>query len=211
MFSLSPKKFRVIISTCLVFLIVSLLFNVKAFHDEGPPIGGGPNGQPNGQALVAMGKTPCVGGMAGTFPCHNVDLASFLPLSDIGGGSVNDVWGWTDPLTGKEYAIVGRSNGTSFVDISNAEQPTYLGNLPQHSVNSVWRSIKVCTDHAFIVSEADNHGMQVFDLTRLRNVAAPPIAFTENAHYADFKRAHTLAVNEATGFAYAAGSKDTCA
>ena len=158
-----------------------------------------------------MGKTPCVGGMAGTFPCHNVDLASFLPLSDIGGGQVNDVWGWTDPLTGKEYAIVGRSNGTSFVDISNPEQPTYLGNLPPHSVDSVWRSIKVYADHAFIVSEADNHGMQVFDLTRLRNVAAPPVAFTENAHYAGFRRAHTLAVNEATGFAYAAGSKDTCA
>lgn len=94
MFSLSPKKFRVSISTCLVFLIVSLLFSVKAFHDEGPPIGGGPNGQPNGQALVAMGKTPCLGGMAGTFPCHNIDLASFLPLNDIGGGTVNDLWGW---------------------------------------------------------------------------------------------------------------------
>ena len=211
MFSLTSKKLRVGIWACLALLAASLFFSVRAVHDEGPSIGGGPNGQPNGQPLVAMGKTPCVGGMAGTFPCHNVDLASFLPLSDIGGGSVNDVWGWTDPLTGKEYAIVGRSNGTSFVDISNPEQPTYLGNLPPHSVDSVWRSIKVYADHAFIVSEADNHGMQVFDLTRLRNVAAPPVAFTENAHYAGFRRAHTLAVNEATGFAYAAGSKDTCA
>lgn len=211
MFSLTSKKLCVGIWACLALLAVGLFFSVRAVHDEGPPIGGGPNGQPNGQTLVAMGKTACVGGMAGTFPCHNVDLASFLPLSNIGGGSVNDVWGWTDPLTGKEYAIVGRSNGTSFVDISNPEQPTYLGNLPPHSVDSVWRSIKVYGDHAFIVSEADNHGMQVFDLTRLRNVAAPPVAFTENAHYAGFRRAHTLAVNEATGFAYAAGSQDTCA
>ena len=211
MFSLTSKKLRVGIWACLALLAAGLFFSVRAVHDEGPPIGGGPNGQLNGQPLVAMGKTPCVGGIAGTFPCHNVDLASLLPLSDIGGGSVNDVWGWTDPLTGKEYAIVGRSNGTSFVDISNPEQPTYLGNLPPHSVDSVWRSLKVYADHAFIVSEADNHGMQVFDLTRLRNVAAPPVAFTENAHYAGFRRAHTLAVNEATGFAYAAGSKDTCA
>ena len=211
MFSRTFKKLRVGIWACLALLAVGLFFSVRAVHDEGPAIGGGPNGQPNGQPLVAMGKTDCVGGMAGTFPCHNVDLASFLPVSDIGGGSVNDVWGWTDPLTGKEYAIVGRSNGTSFVDISNPEQPTYLGSLPPHSVDSVWRSIKVYADHAFIVSEADNHGMQVFDLTRLRNVAAPPVAFTENAHYAGFRRAHTLAVNEATGFAYAAGSKDTCA
>ncbi len=211
MFSPSSKKFRVYILTCLIFLVASLLFSAKAFHDEGPPIGGGPNGQPNGQALVAMGKTPCVNGMAGTFPCHNIDLASFLPLSDIGGGTVNDLWGWTDPVTGKEYAIVGRSNGTSFVDISNPEKPIYLGSLPRHSVDSVWRSIKVYANHAFIVSEADNHGMQVFDLTRLRNLVSWPVNFTEDAHYAGFRRAHTLAINDATGFAYAAGSRDTCA
>lgn len=212
MFSSTSKKRRICILACLALLAAGLFFTVRAVHDdEGHPIGSGPNGQPNGQPLVAMSNTPCVAGMAGTFPCHNIDLASFLPLNNIGGGSVNDVWGWTDPLTHKEYAIVGRSNGTSFVDISNPEQPIYLGSLPPHSVDSVWRSIKVYADHAFIVSEADNHGMQVFDLKRLRNVAAPPVAFTENAHYAGFRRAHTLAVNEATGFAYASGSKDTCA
>ncbi|HEX8492463.1 MAG TPA: choice-of-anchor B family protein [Pyrinomonadaceae bacterium] len=211
MFLLTSKKFRIGILAGLVFLAAGLGFSVQALHDdEGHPHGGGPNGQPNGQPLVAMGKTPCIGGMAGTFPCHNVDLASFLPLKDIGGGTVNDLWGWTDPLTGKEYAIVGRSSGTSFVDLSNPEQPIYLGNLPTHSVDSLWRGIKVYANHAFIVSEADNHGMQVFDLTRLRGVASPPITFTENAHYAGFRRAHTLAINEATGFAYAAGSKDTC-
>jgi choice-of-anchor B domain-containing protein len=211
MFSLTSKKLRAGTLACLAFLATGLLFSARAVHDEGPPIGGGPNGQPNGQPLAAMGKTPCVGGMAGTFPCHNIDLASFLPLSDIGGGTVNDLWGWTDPLTGREYAIVGRSNGTSFVDISNPEQPVYLGNLPRYSVDSVWRSIKVYANHAFIVSEADNHGMQIFDLTRLRSVPSTPATFTEDAHYAGFRRAHTLAVNEATGFAYAAGSKDTCA
>lgn len=212
MFLLTSKKFRVGILACLAFLTVGLLFSARAVHDgEDHPHGGGPNGQPNEQPLVAMGKTPCIGGKAGTFPCHNVDLASFLPLNAIGGGTVNDLWGWTDPLTGKEYAIVGRSSGTAFVDLSNPEQPIYLGNLPTHSVESIWRGIKVYANHAFIVSEADNHGMQVFDLTRLRNVASPPVTFTENAHYDGFRRAHTLAINEATGFAYVAGSKDTCA
>ena len=211
MFSLTTNKLRVLILTCAAFLTLGLLFSARAFHDgEEHPHGGGPNGQPNEQPLAAMSNTPCVNGLAGTFPCRNVDLASFLPLSAIGGGTVNDLWGWTDPLTGKEYAVVGRSSGTAFVDISNPEQPVYLGNLPTHSVDSVWRSIKVYANHAFIVSEADNHGMQVFDLTRLRNVTSPPVTFTETAHYPGFKRAHTLAVNEATGFAYAAGSKDTC-
>ena len=208
MLQASFKKFRIVGLTCLALLAAGLLFTAYAVH-EGEH-GGGPNGQPNGQPLVAMSNKPCVGGMSGPFPCRNIDMASFLPLSDIGGGTINDLWGWTDPLTGKEYAVVGRSSGTSFVDLSHPESPVYLGNLPTHSVASVWRGIKVYNNHAFIVSEADNHGMQVFDLRRLRNVTSPPVTFTEDAHYNGFGRAHTLAINEATGFAYAAGSRDTC-
>ncbi|HEX9918709.1 MAG TPA: choice-of-anchor B family protein, partial [Pyrinomonadaceae bacterium] len=190
--------------SCALALLVSLPPSGAA-HDGDKHIGEGGNGQPDGQAMKAMGATPCVNGMAGTFPCRNVDLASFLPLADIGGGTGNDVWGWTDPLTNKEYALMGRSSGTAFVDISDAENPVYLGNQPTHSVNSVWRAIKVYGNHAFIVSEAEGHGMQVFDLTRLRSVAAPPVTFSETAHYNGFSRAHTITLNEETGFAYANG------
>ena len=45
--------------------------------------------------------------------------------------------------------------------------------------------------------------MQIFDLTRLRNVVSPPETFTEDAHYSDFENAHNLAINEDTGYAYA--------
>ena len=130
--------------------------------------------------------TTCSGGMAGTYPCSNVDLMSFLALADIGGGEANDIWGWTDSSTGKEYAIMGRTNGTSFVDISDPVNPIYLGNLPPHSDDSTWRDIKVYADHAFIVTGADNSGMQVFDLTQLRMVASPPATFSETAHYSGF-------------------------
>ncbi len=184
---------------------------VAAHDDEGHGIGLGGNGQPGNRNLHATSSvTPCVGGMAATFPCRNIDLASFLPLADIGGGTANDVWGWTDPLTGKEYALLGRSSGTSFVDVSDPEHPIYLGNLPAHSENSIWRGIKVYANYAFIISEAVGHGMQVFDLTQLRNVASPPVTFTETTHYGGFGRGHTIAVNEATGFIYVAGSRDTC-
>ena len=60
-------------------------------------------------------------------------------------------------------------------------------------------------NHAFIVSEASNHGMQVFDLTRLRNVPNPPENFTEDAHYDGFGASHNIAINEETGFAYSLG------
>jgi choice-of-anchor B domain-containing protein len=134
---------------------------------------------------------------------------AYLPHSQIGGGTGNDIWGWTDPLTGREYALVGRSTGTAFVDISTPGQSIYLGNLPAHTTASTWRGIKVFANHVFIVSEAVDHGMQVFDLTQLRNVTAPPVTFAETAHYGGFGSAHTLAINTRTGFAYAAGTR-TC-
>ena len=79
---------------------------------------------------------PCVGGTAGGYACNRVDLMVQMPLSAIGGGSGNDVWGWTDSTTGKEYAIIGLSNGTSFVDISNPAAPIFLGRLPAPPVGA---------------------------------------------------------------------------
>ncbi len=154
--------------------------------------------------------TPCVDGMADIFPCSGVDLLAHLSLGEIGGGSGNDIWGWVDPMTGAEYAIIGRTSGTSFIDLTDPENPVYLGNLPTHSQSSTWRDIKVYQDHAFVVADfAGSHGIQVFDLTELRNVLNPPVTFSEAAHYGGFDRAHNIAINEATGFAYAVGS-ETC-
>src|SRR5688572_1152359 len=161
------------------------------------------------QRLDSLLDVACTDGMAGPYPCNEIDLLAFLPHADIGGGSGNDIWGWTDPLTGREYALVGRSSGTSFVDISTPRRPVYLGDLPTKTDSSPWRGIKVFSDHAFIVSEALNHGMQVFDLKQLRDLVTTPVTFTETAHYAGFGSAHTLAMNSRTGFAYAAGTR-TC-
>jgi len=77
---------------------------------------------------------------------------------------------------------------------------------PTQTSNSAWRDIKVYQNHAFVVSEANGHGMQVFDLTQLRNVTNPPVTFTETAHYDQFGNAHNIVINEETGFAYAVGT-----
>lgn len=149
----------------------------------------------------------CVAGQANGYPCSNVNLLAHMSAADLGANArVNDLWGWTDSFDGREYALVGLDNGTAFVDISLPESPIYLGNLPTHTTNSIWRDIKVYDDHAFIVSEANGHGMQVFDLTELRNVANPPVTFSETTHYDQIGRAHNLAINEESGFAYAVGT-----
>jgi len=77
-------------------------------------------------------------------------------------------------------------------------------------VKSLWRDAKVYKNHAFIVSEAVDHGMQVFDLTTLRGVKEFNASLgVESAHYSDFGSAHNIAINEETGFAYAVGTR-TC-
>ena len=151
-------------------------------------------------------QTPCVNGMAAGYPCSNVDFLSFTAGSALGGGDMNDIWGWTDPVYGTEYVLLGRTSGTAFVDISDPVNPLYLGNLPSSGSNSLWRDIKVDGNYAYIVSEASGHGMQIFDLTKLRNVVNPPVTFTEDAHYSGWGNAHNIVINEASDRAYGVGT-----
>ncbi|GIR50180.1 MAG: hypothetical protein CM15mP58_22770 [Burkholderiaceae bacterium] len=73
-------------------------------------------------------------------------------------------------VDGREYAIIGLDNGTAFIDITIPNLPVIIGKLPTQTEDSSWRDIKVFGNYAYIVSEADNHGMQVFDLTHLRDI-----------------------------------------
>lgn len=161
-----------------------------------------------GGAVQAAALTPCVGGTAGGYPCNNIDLAAFMNFTALGssGAEANDCWGWKDVRDGHEYALVGLTTGTAFVDITDPLNPVRIGNLPTHTSSSIWRDIKVYNDHAFIVSEASNHGMQVFDLKQLQGVASPPVTFSETAHYSGFGSAHNIVINEDTGFAYGVGT-----
>jgi choice-of-anchor B domain-containing protein len=157
-------------------------------------------------SVFALAQTPCNSGVAGIYLCSGYDLQSSFTLGELGASSGNDSWGWTDSLDGKEYALIGLSNGTAFIDISDPVSPVYLGKLPTHTTSSTWRDVKVYQNYAFVVSEAGGHGMQVFDLTRLRSVANAPETFTEDAHYNGFGSAHNIVINEDSGYAYGVGT-----
>ena len=125
--------------------------------------------------------------------------------------------------------MVGMSDGVSFVDISTPSEPVVVGKLKEsisanqkfvqspsnsgllhddNEAKSLWRDLKVYKDHVFVVSDGQPlpHGMQVFDLNRLRGVENPPVLFTQDHHYTGFGNAHNIAINEETGYAYAVGS-----
>jgi choice-of-anchor B domain-containing protein len=176
----------------------------------------------------SQGAAPCVNGMAGEYACSGVDLQSFVSLKDLGcNGDGSDIWGWTDE-EGNEYALATCETGTSFVDITNPVSPVVLGFLPTNTVKSWWFDVKVYKNYAYIGSEAFNHGMSVFDLSRLttlskeyRASAAYKSQSNATVHanavktlqpdmvYKEFGSSHNIVINEETGYLYAVGSK-TC-
>ncbi len=170
-----------------------------------------PHDEPGAPDDALLAAAAGIGG-SGPFQASNMEILAHLPLSEIGGGPANilanDCWGWTDSQTGKEYAICGLMQATSFVDISDPANPRYLGQLPSHTGISTWRDMKVYDDHVFIVADNnDDHGMQVFDLTQLRTVDPDnPVVFSNTAHYSGCASSHNIVINEDTGYAYIVGS-----
>ena len=163
-------------------------------------------------ATVTGEQVTCDDLVAGDFPCEDVDMMSFLSRSDVGakrGIQMNDVWGWTDPESEIEYAIIGRTDGTSFVSLADPSNPVFLGDLPYSASGhqSLHRDMKVYRNYAYIVADgAGAHHMQVFDLTQLRNVQGAPTVFKETGIYKGIYSSHNLIINEDSGFLYAVGS-----
>ena len=157
----------------------------------------------------------CEGGMAGPYPCNNIDVMSTIDVATLGGSTASniegsDIWGWTDPSNGNEIAIIALTNSTAFVDITNPITPVFLGRLNTNAGINFWRDVKVYNNHAFIVADGvGNHGMQVFDLTRLRNVDNPPQTFNADAIYTGVGSCHNIVINETEAVAYLVGCSST--
>ncbi|MGB5377862.1 choice-of-anchor B family protein [Muriicola sp.] len=194
---------------CLYVVFLLLLFSACSKNDDSINTGGmNPNVDP---PIDSTGGSegnfvPCENGFAGVYPCDGYDLLGRISLNALNASSANDIWGWTDVASNREFALIGVNNGTAFVEITDTEDLNYLGKLPTATTSSSWRDIKVYQNYAYIVSEADGHGMQVFDLTNLLSVSGGPVTFTADNRYTGFGNAHNIVINENTGFAYAVGT-----
>jgi choice-of-anchor B domain-containing protein len=155
----------------------------------------------------------CIDGLAGdgVYPCSNVHYRAYLSLGELNENDqkANDIWGWQDPQTEKEYALVGLTDGVVIVDVTDAREPVYVGKLPEADIvatskdmafhddedggkgASAWRDIKTYQNTMYVVTDINPRGMQVFDLEKLRNVAknTMPVTFEHDAHYTEFGEA----------------------
>jgi len=172
----------------------------------------GPSWLDAGEPLqrVVGSPVPCAEGLAGGFDCNSVDLVSFLPLSAMGaepGERVSDIWGWTDPVTSREYVLAGRTAGMAVLDMTDPSAPVMVGLMAGNPSSA--RDIKVYRDHAFMTGDgAGDHGLLVFDLTRLREVASydMPTTLEPDARYDRVASAHNLIIDTESGFAYTVGT-----
>ena len=160
--------------------------------------------------------TSCVDGKSGEYACNQIDLKGFLRHQDLNSRTRegNDVWGWTAP-NGREFGIVGQTDGTAFVEVEKDGSLSYVGRLGTQTVESLWRDVKVVGNYAYIGSEAPNHGMQVFNLNNLLKVdkSNPPTFRTSTgsdtgltALFSGFGSSHNLVANEDTQTVFAVGT-----
>jgi len=133
-----------------------------------------------------------------------------------GASFLSDIWGWTSPNTGHEYAIVGTTSGVSFVRVTDPTNPQFLGRIPTtnpDTLRNFWWDMKTYNNHVYWTTEVNDAGVGIFELTQLDGMPAAPSdkTLTATARYSDngYIRAHNISINEDTGFAYLTGvSKD---
>ena len=119
----------------------------------------------------------CVQGMAGQFPCRNLDFQSQIPLAQFSTrpASAANVWGFVDLNDNREYAVLGLRNGTAIVEVTDPANPREVVTIPGNS--SPWREVKVYQArdasanrwraYAYVTTEATNSGVQIIDMSRL--------------------------------------------
>ncbi|GMF72688.1 unnamed protein product [Aspergillus oryzae] len=105
----------------------------------------------------------------------------------------NDIW-----ADGREFGIVGQTDGTAFVEVLDDGSLQYVGRLPTQTTATIWRDMKVIGDHAYIGSESPGHGLQIFDLKK--------VYYHLTAWYSGFGSSHNIVAHEETNMIFAVGT-----
>jgi len=107
----------------------------------------------------------------------------------------NDCWGYRDPNTGNEYAILGTTTGTSILNITDPFNPYETGFIP--GVQSIWRDVETYGDNLYAGTEGSGGGLQVIDLS---DPEAPVLVRTKGTF-----TSHTLRIDQDAGVLYCHG------
>ncbi|MBL0046655.1 MAG: choice-of-anchor B family protein [Bacteroidetes bacterium] len=80
----------------------------------------------------------------------------------------NSIWGWKNTLQNKEYAILGSTAGTYFIDVSNPSNPVKCDYVAGRRAGCIWREFKTYSHYAYLVSDDPGvNSLQIVDLNYL--------------------------------------------
>ncbi len=170
---------------------------------------------------TALAAENCIQGAAGQFPCRNIDLLAQIALDQFSSQPVSaaNVWGLVDLNDAREYALVGLSNGTAVVDMTDPEDPREVVTIPGNP--SPWREVKVYQyfdggsnryrAYAYVTTEASGSGLQVIDLSDLPASAALATTLSDTGsqhtdYISNIDYGTNVVLPGAEAFLYVAGS-----
>lgn len=200
------SKATVIFSLCLVIGTIA--------HAE-QSLGNAPSGNP------AISAAVCINGFADGLPCSNVNVLSHIALNEFSSqpNRANDIWGFYDLNTEREYALIGLENGVAIVDVSNPLSPVEIDTVP--GASSTWRDIKVYQffdetsqrfqAFAYVTTDNSNIGLQLIDLSGLPHavsgsVTVSPELSAHNVYITNLDYTTNSVVDGVPPVLYTAGS-----
>jgi choice-of-anchor B domain-containing protein len=139
---------------------------------------------------VVAGSALC-GSAAAQFPAENVSLYHHYTAAELGSSFAEDCWGYVSG-SGREYAIVGLSQGTGFIEITDPANPVVVAIKTQPNRG---RDMKVYQNYVY--SSSDSGPTHVYDVSDIDNGVITLVRSISRG-------THNLAVDEVSGFLYLA-------
>lgn len=134
---------------------------------------------------------------AQTYSSQNISLISLIHPNTgsvgIGGDGrrYSGSWGWHQTSTNKEYAIVGASNGTYFIDVTVPASPSVCAFVPGKG-GCTWREIKTYQNYCYVVS--DDAAPNTFQIINMATLPATVSIVHNGKSY--FERGHTIWIDQ---------------
>ncbi len=120
-----------------------------------------------------------------------------LSAFDNGGPFYSDVWGYRDPGSGREVAVLSASDETIFVETTDPFNPVELAAFPRGA--SLWVDHETLGHYIYVATEGGG-GLQIFDVSDLDNIQLANTVTTF------FNTAHNIRMDRANEMLYIGGA-----
>ena len=129
------------------------------------------------------------------YPSQNITLTALINPNTTDSGPDNrhysGCWGWKQTSLNKEYAIVGASNGTYFIDVTIPATPSVCAFVPGKS-GCTWREIKTYQNFCYVAS--DDGAPNTFQIIDMSTLPSTVTLVHNGTTY--FERGHTLWIDQ---------------